>query len=168
MNISDMQQYPVQRNDTNDGWLVNAHFRSKVFLDKDHDHSVQNSFVEATNYACSTIEKSKRRFTVDRNCSFIDKTNRKGETERFVRITRPLGGYKFFKLENSSGINGLYTQTEYDQAIQLACKWFMDEREKCSDIITSRNNERKKERKKTRHSFLFGDPTIGLPRFLGK
>lgn len=151
----------VVRNDNDDGWKVNAGIRAKEFLDAQSGFfpSRQNAYVQAVNYSEQVSHASKRKFSVERNCKIIDRINKLGLPEKIVRITRPLGGYKTFKVEASIKEPFLqFTPTDIQRAIQMACNWFAQEREKCQENITSKNTEAKKERKTKRHSFLFGDP----------
>lgn len=157
----------IVRNNADNGWIVQASFRTKEFLDLQPDNTISqnNSYVNAFNYAFSLIDVSKRKHATERNFVYVEKLNRKKEFEKFIRITRPMGGYKFFKiipmyLPNLGKTD--YTLTSLETAIHEANSWFAQERAKCQEAITLKNIENTKTRRKKLHSFLFGDPSLGL------
>ena len=150
--------HSVIRDGVNKSWLVKAGYRSKTFLDNNYGGE-QNSYVEAFNYAFSMVDISKRRHATERNVVFVEKITTKGVSSKYVRITRPLGGYKFFKIKPTS--HNSYSMAAIELAIQEANNWFRTEREKCQADITSKNIDTRQQRKSLRHSFLFGDPLLG-------
>ena len=156
--INPVPQVKINRDQADKGWIVNgAH--PEIFLDSKYEGSRNNSFVAAVAYSESMVSKSKRAWSQDRNFVLIEKTVCGKQLRLFVRITRPTGGYKFFEVPRKT-ITGEFMGATFEEvrvAVSQAVTWFLLEREKCQDAITSKNIVVKSKRKSARHSLLFGE-----------
>lgn len=145
------------RDDDNKLWIVRgAHPRT--FKDVDHGNSFHNAFVAAIAYSEAMVANGKRAWSTDRNFVLIEKADRAKQLRLYVRITRPTGGYKFF-LVNRTTITGEFMGATYEEvrvAASQAVAWFIQERAKCQDAITSKNIAVKNKRIDQRRSLLYG------------
>lgn len=145
----------IERNLQNNGWQVfGAHPRT--FFDEDNQSSINNCYVAAVTYSEMMVRNSKRAYSTNRNFVLIEKKDRYKQMQLHVRITRPMGGYKFCLVTPTGPAENPVQYDDIRRAVVEAVSWFFDEREKCQDAITSKNIETKSKRKSERHSLLFG------------
>jgi sarcosine oxidase delta subunit len=151
-------QVRITRDQTDKGWIVHgAH--PQIFLDSQYEGSRNNSYVAAVAYSESMVSKSKRAWSTDRNFVLLEKQDRAKQLRLYVRITRPTGGYKFFMVARTT-ITGEFMSATHEEvrvAVSQAVAWFIQERDKCQDVITSKNIAAKNKRSSQRRSLLFGE-----------
>jgi len=170
----------VNRNQTDDGWLVRATV-NKTFFDKDYGNSRQNSYVQAYNYSFDKFDETKRKYAVSRNITIVKKFDKKGNSKSYVRITKPLGGYKLFEIDltipdnpttgsasavfmNGNKPTKIVGEIENIEALRVAImqanEWFIEEREKFQSTIDNKNANARQQTTMARHARLFGDPYL--------
>lgn len=143
----------VERNTTNSGWIVKGAF-PKEFLDRSSNY--YNAYVEAFSYANQLASQGKRKYSTTRNYTIIDQKDRLGNVQKFIRITRPKGGYKFFLVPAKGTPSNPYLLDDIEATMQKAASWFINEREKCEHDITLKNAKIRQDRKSRRITSLTG------------
>lgn len=100
-------------------------------------------------YAIKEVEtmflNKKYNVKYERNYTIIKRKSIEQQNKVYVRITKPVGGYKFFIVTPSNGYG--YTEEDYNKVIKEANEWFLTEYKKCLINTILENLDSGKKRK---------------------